>query len=138
MLAVVLALFIISLSGNSFAQEEKKVPKPGWVVSSENIVKSGKMATVNKMIDTAFAPVMKELMDEGILIGWGQLNHAWGDEWNLNIYYINKDHEAFVKFWKEFLKRVKEKFPQVVKEMSSLLSRHKDNMYYVRHMHSLK
>ena len=50
-----------------------------------------------------------ELIKEGKLFGWGQFNHAWGDEWNLNLYYITECHSAFVEFWNEFMKRVNER-----------------------------
>jgi len=89
---------------------------------------------MNKLIDSTTVPIMKELIDEGKLLGWGQLNHAWGDEWNFNIYYITESQTAFLEFWKEFIKRITKRHPEARNEWTPLMRAHKDNMYFVRHM----
>lgn len=129
-----LIVFLTILLSNSFAQDEKKAIKPGWLVFSQNMVKMEEVGKLNTLVDSITAPIMKELIDEGMLIGWGQLNHAWGDEWNVNFYYITESHAAFLKCWNEFVKRANKRFPGSFKDWAPLLKAHKDNMYYVRHM----
>ena len=124
-------LFTVSIS---FAQEEEKAPKPGWLVFSENVVEGLNVVKVNALVDSINIPILKELIDEGILMGCGQLNHAWGDEWNLNFYYITESHSDFVIFWNEFVKRVSERHPGFYKIWAPLIKNHKDNMYSVKHM----
>lgn len=128
-----LVFSIISIN-NSFAQEEEKMKKPGWLVVSQNMVSPGDVEKLNKQIDSLTLPIMQELVDEGFLMGWGQFNHAWGDEWNLNMYYVAESQEAFFKAWNEFVKRVSERHPDSYNSWASLLKAHKDNMYFVRHM----
>jgi hypothetical protein len=131
---LIISLLLIFLVNNSQAQEEKEPVPPGWLVFSQNMVDGNNVAKVNELIDSVTVPIMQELIDEGKLIGWGQLNHAWGDEWNVNIYYIAESHKAFIEAWQEFIKRVNERFPDIGNEWSPLLDAHKDNMYFVRHM----
>ncbi|MDX1700340.1 MAG: hypothetical protein R3250_06960 [Melioribacteraceae bacterium] len=128
-----LLAFMLSVS-NLFAQEEKEQPKPGWLVFRQNIVKLEDWPYINKILDSITVPIMTELIDEGKLIGWGQLNHAWGDEWNLNLYYITESHGAFIEFWNEFVKRISERYPDIWGEWAPKLQAHKDNMYFVQHM----
>lgn len=126
-------LSLISLT-NLIAQEKEKTSLPTWLVVSQNMVDMVDVEKVNGMIDSMFVPIMEELVNEGKIFGWGQFNHAWGDEWNLNLYYITESHSAFVEFWNEFMKRVREKFGEAGFEMGKFLKAHKDNMYFIRHM----
>jgi len=131
---IVLPLIFLFALSNSIAQEKKKAPKPGWLVFSQNMVDIVSVSKMNKLTDSVTVPIMKELIDEGILLGWGQLNHAWGDEWNVNFYYITENQTAFVEFWEEFIKRIRERYPAAWNEWAPILKAHKDNMYFVRHM----
>ena len=78
-LSAVILIFVIT--GNIFAQSEEK---PVLVVSFQK-VKLSDIQTVNKMINRKFAPILNALVDEKMIGGWGLFNHAWGDEWNVNI-----------------------------------------------------
>ena len=133
-ISIVLPLILLISFSNSLAQEETKTPKPGWLVFSQNMVDMADVSKMNKLLDSTTVPIMKELIDEGKLLGWGQLNHAWGDEWNFNIYYITESHAAFLEFWKEFIMRIKKRHPDVWNEWAPLMRAHKDNMYFIRHM----
>ncbi len=130
---LVIIFALVFLFSNSFAQEEEKKPKPGWVVISQNMVALQDVAKVNKLTDSITVPIMKELIDEGKLLGWGQLNHAWGDEWNVNFYYVTESQKAFLEFWSEFIKRINERHPGSYQEWAPLIKAHKDNMYFIRH-----
>lgn len=81
-----------------------------------------------KLYDQA-KTVLQELKDEGLLVEFGVLEHAWGDEWNWNIYMVAKDHEAFLKAWNEYITRVNKKYPGLVKDWLSIVKAHKDNLY---------
>jgi hypothetical protein len=73
--------------------------------------------------------VLQELKDEGLLVEFGLLQHAWGDEWNWNFYMITKDHASFLKAWDEYITRVREKYPDLVRDWLAMVKAHKDNMY---------
>lgn len=108
--------------------------QPGFLVLSQNIVPMAEMQTVLQQGDSLAAPVLDELVDEGLLYGWGVLTHAWGDEYNYNIYYIAKDHASFVKAFDEFVKRMGERHPDSWRKVVQHLKAHKDNMYSIRKM----
>jgi hypothetical protein len=128
--AVFLLLFISS--SNIFGQEEKQ---PNWLVVSQNMVPMAKVSVVNKMIDSIAVPILNELVDEGMLTGWGQFNHAWGDEWNVNFWYVTKDQNSFSAFWAEYVRRVSERHPGSFASIVKHFQAHKDNMYVIRNQY---
>ncbi len=85
-------------------------------------------------IDRKTEPILNDLMSEGLLLGYGRLDHAWGDEWNLNYYMIAKDHVTYLKAWQEYLRRINEQFPEMSNQFLSMVNAHKDNMYFMRHV----
>ena len=126
-LATLLAA-VVFLSGRSSAQNTEQ---PLLIVSF-NMVPMSETAKVNKMVDSVFAPILKELVDEKFIFGWGQFNHAWGDEWNLNIWYVVKDMSTFDKFWDEYVARVNKRHPGAFAATTKYFNAHKDNIYTIR------
>lgn len=132
-LIVILCAFSFFLSVQSILAQEEG---PGTLVFSQNMVAMKDIGKVNKIIDSLTVPIWQELMDEGMLMGWGQLNHEWGDEWNCNFYYVAKDKDAFFAAWNEFVKRMGERHPDAWKEMIPAFQAHKDNIYYFQQWHN--
>lgn len=116
------------------AQDTDKSSEPGFFVMSYNKVQMGEVSKVNALFDSITVPILDELKSEGKLLGFGQLNHYWGDEWNVNVFYITEDHATFVTFWDEFTKRIGERYPDAFSKIASYFQAHKDNMYFIRHM----
>jgi len=132
-LAVILCAFFVLLSAHSISAQDEG---PGTLVFSQNMVEMKDMGKVNKIIDSLTAPIWEEIMNEGLLFGWGQLNHEWGDEWNCNFYYIAKDKESFFAAWNEFVKRMGERHPDAWKKLIPSFKAHKDNIYYFQQWHN--
>ncbi|HSP86941.1 MAG TPA: hypothetical protein VLN45_02315, partial [Ignavibacteriaceae bacterium] len=88
------------LGEKSFAQDEQPL-----LIVSFNQVALSDVGKVNKMADSVFVPVLKELVDEGMIYSFGFFNHAWGDEWNVNTWYTAKDMASFENFWDEYVSR---------------------------------
>jgi hypothetical protein len=109
---------------------------PPLLVCSFNQVPMGKVGTVNNMVDSIFTPILNGLVDEGMLMGWGQFNHTWGDEWNVNFWYTAKDMSSFDAFWSEYVKRVSEQHPGAFGETVKYFKAHKDNIYVIRKQYS--
>ena len=124
-------IIFIFVAGNISAQNEEH---PLLVVSFQK-VKLSDIASANKLINEKFAPILNSLVDEGMLYGWGLFNHAWGDEWNVNIWYTVKNMDAFSKFWDEYIKRVREKQPDAWNELRGYIQEHKDNIYSIRNQY---
>jgi hypothetical protein len=121
-------IIFIFVAGNISAQSEEH---PLLVVSFQK-VKMSDIGAANKIIKEKMAPVLKSLVDDGMIYNWGLFNHAWGDEWNVNVWYTMKDMDAFSKFWGEFRKRMMEKQPDAWKELTDMIQEHKDNIYSIQ------
>ena len=124
-------IIFIFVAGNISAQNEEH---PLLVVSFQK-VKLSDISSANKLINEKFAPILNSLVDEGMLYGWGLFNHAWGDEWNVNVWYTVKNMDAFSKFWDEYIKRVREKQPDAWNELRGYIQEHKDNIYSIRNQY---
>jgi len=131
-LAIIVFTFLF-LSEMSFAQSNEP---PVLIVSSQK-VKMGEVQTANKMINEKFALVLNGLVDDGMLNSWGLFNHSWGESWNVNVWYVVKDMNAFDSFWKEYVKRVREKHPDAFGEFTALVMEHKDNIYTIQNQYPL-
>ncbi len=129
-------LLLIITSGFVIAQdsdEAKKKFKP-TVVVSQNMVPLAKMGRFVEITNEYFVPAFDKLVDEGKLMGWGYLTHAWGDEWNVVIHYTAKDFATFEKAWGEGIKSLIESAPEeVTDEQMGMLLAHKDSIYTGQH-----
>lgn len=106
------------------------------LITSFNMVPMSDVGRVNKMIDSVFAPILKELVDEKFISAWGEFTHAWGDEWNVNIWYTAKDMGSFDKFWAEYVSRVTKRHPGAFAATTKYFQAHKDNIYTIRTQYS--
>ncbi|NNG27209.1 MAG: hypothetical protein HKM87_06755 [Ignavibacteriaceae bacterium] len=127
-LFTVALITILFLSGNSFAQDNEQP----LLITSFNMVSMSDVGKVNKMVDSIFTPILKELVDEGMIYSFGQFNHAWGDEWNVNFWYTAKDMSSFDKFWSEYVSRVSTRHPGAFGSTVKYFQAHKDNIYTIR------
>jgi len=128
--AVVL-ITILFFSGNSLAQDNDQQ----ILVVSQNMVSMSDVGKVNKLGDSIFVPVLKELVDEGYILSFGQFNHNWGDEWNVNYWYVAKDMSSFDTFWNEYVSRVSERHPGAFGSTVKYFQAHKDNIYTIRNQY---
>lgn len=124
----IILLALLFLGGKSFAQSNEQP----LLICSFNQVHMVDVGKVNKMVDSVFTPILKELVDEGMIYSFGQFNHNWGDEWNVNFWYTAKDMAAFDKFWDEYVKRVRERHPDAFGGVTKYFQAHKDNIYTIR------
>ena len=131
-LGTCLVITLLVTSSPILAQDSDSQP---LLVVSSNQVQMGKMGEVNNMVDSIFAPILNELVDEGMIASWGQFNHAWADEWNLNFWYVAKDMGSFEAFWNEYVKRVGAKHPDAFGSVVKYFKAHKDNMYTIRNQY---
>lgn len=122
-------LILIFAVSSIFAQEQ--LP---WLVISQQKVLPKNVEKINELLKRA-APILNEFQKEGKIIAWGQFNHAWGDDWNVNMYYVTKDRDSFFKFIDEFIKSLNEKFPGEENDPRQYFEEHKDNMYQFRQIH---
>lgn len=119
---------LILLTGYSFAQSSDQP----LLIISQNMVTMSDVGKVNRIGDSIFVPILKELVDEGMLYSFGNFNHTWGDEWNVNYWYTAKDMVTFDKFWDEYVKRVTTRHPDAWPIIIKYFQAHKDNIYTIR------
>jgi hypothetical protein len=125
--SILLAVFLFA-SENKFAQSDEQ---PLLIVSF-NMVPMTDVGKVNKMVDSIFTPILKELVDEKFIYSFGQFTHLWGDEWNMNFWYTAKDMGSFDKFWDEYVSRVSKRHPGAFAATTKYFQAHKDNIYSIR------
>ena len=99
------------------------------VVLSQNKCKSNKISELRKMMEENGAPVLNDLVEQGKLINWGVLTHAWGDEHNWNVFYVAESHSKFLEAWDEFITRVMENDPDANEKIGDICWEHKDSIY---------
>jgi len=127
--STILVTFLF-LGGNTSAQDNEQ---PLLVVSFQK-VRMGDVQNATKTINEKFAPILNGLVDEGMLESWGLFNHTWGDEWNMNVWYVAKDMMAFEIFWDEYIKRIS---ADAWKELRGYILEHKDNIYTIMNQYPL-
>jgi hypothetical protein len=127
----VLLFTLMLLSGSSFAQDNEQP----LLIVSQNMVSMSDVGKVNKMADSIFVPILKELVDEGMLYSFGNFSHSWGDEWNVNYWYTAKDMASFEKFWDEYVSRVVAKHPGAFGSVVKYFQAHKDNIYTIQNQY---
>ncbi len=128
LLIIAILLFIAE---NNFAQNNEQ---PILVVSF-NMVSMADVGKVNKMSDSVFVPILKKLVDEGMIYSFGNFSHSWGDEWNVNYWYTAKDMASFDKFWDEFVSRTGKAHPDAWSSTVKYFQAHKDNIYTIRNQY---
>jgi hypothetical protein len=126
-------LIIIFTAGNISAQNQAN---PTLVVSFQK-VKMSDIAASNKLFNEKFAPLLNGLVDEKKLLGWGLFDHAWGDEWNVNVWYVVKDMNDFNSFWDEYIDRINKQQPDAWAELRGYIQEHKDNIYTILNQYPL-
>lgn len=126
-LAIIVVAFLF-VSENNFAQSNEQP----LLIVSQNQVPMQDMGKLNKLGDSLFVPILKELVDEGMILSFGQFVHSWGDEWNVNYWYTAKDMASFEKFWSEYVKRVRSRHPGAFGQAVKYFTAHKDNIYRIR------
>ena len=99
------------------------------VVFSQNKCKMNKLSDLQKMMEENGAVILNDLVEQEKLIDWGVLTHAWGDEYNWNVYYVAESHAKFLEAWDEFIKRVGENDPEFGDKLWEICWEHKDSIY---------
>lgn len=132
-----LKIFVIIIVAFFFVCEKNiaQSKEQPLLIVSFNMVPMSEVAKVNKMVDSVFVPVLKELVDEGFIYNFGFFSHTWGDEWNSNIWYTAKDMSSFDKFWDEYVRRVNKKHPGSFAATTKYFQAHKDNIYTIRNQY---
>ena len=104
-----------------------------FIMSNQSMVNQADLGTINALMDSVSMPVLDAMLDEGLIDSWGDLRHAWGDEWNVIWYMSAKNHAAFVNAWNELIRRLSEAHPGAFREMGQYVQAHRDNLYYIQY-----
>ena len=121
-----LTLFLLLLCTAVVVQAQDARPEPQFMVVNQNQVA---MKDFGDMMKMWFETAVPELKGKGMLKDYGLMQHAWGDEWNYNFYFVTDSHESFLEFWDAYMKGVTEKDPELAQNYLSKIKAHRDNMY---------
>lgn len=130
MRAAAFLVFAIILSTGALAAQEQR--DDGFMVHQIQVCPPENQEALNEFTDEVAAPILNDLVDEGMVRSWYHLMHAWGDEWNDVIVTVVDDHRAWLDFWSEYLARLDDASPNWREELLPLCTMHRDNMYVVR------
>ncbi len=103
----------------------------GTLVVSSNKCAFNRQGEIRRMNDSLWIPVAQELVNEGRLIAAGSAYHAWGDEWNVVVWYTATDIPTFLSAASELFRRIGQRHPNYMTQMLSLCTEHKDSFYSV-------
>lgn len=122
--AVVLAFLV----GGVSAQEQEEGPPPMIAASFYNCAPG----QVGPIVD-AWSAAFEQLERQGLLLGWGILQHAWGDRWNLVIYRTVPDLVGLQAAMEAQGRALETADPDLNEKFEAACSTdHKDNIYWVR------
>ena len=128
--AVTTAVMAITLGAGSAAAQEVQ---PGVATMRYFACGLADLDDAVEILNGTWREVADELVEEGLLLGYGILTHAWGDEWNLVDYYTAADAPAFQAAWAELILRyqARDRDGSQFERFGQLCPRHKDNQYAV-------
>lgn len=134
--SLLLALLATGLvaAPQALAQEEEPAV-PNLVVFRYFECDLGGLGEAAQLLNGGWRSIMQDLQEEGMIMGYGILVHAWGDEWNLVDWIATEDMHGFHTAWSEAVSRAnaaaggqeeRDRFVEICE-------RHKDNMYGIVH-----
>lgn len=129
--AVTLA-FAAALAAPAAAQEQEGAQEGGamGVVVSQQVCTFAALDDLNGLVREYWAPILDRAVGEGVLTGWGVLNHLWGDEWNWVVYYSGPNPAGLSEVVGNLLGEIFEAMPgDPMEEFTEMCSAHKDNVY---------
>ncbi len=130
-LSLLLIIGLCTFVGTAQAQESEEsssVMAVSWYKCQLN-----KLGEVNDLVTEYNEPVLNRLVDEKKLMGWGSMNHRWGDEWSFMLYYEAKDMESLDNAMDEFMQEMSKMDKSAEERFFSLCTEHKDNIYTTVH-----
>lgn len=86
------------------------------------------VAKVDAFMADVQAPLMDEVVRQGLWIRWSWLTHRYGDEWNRVIVYEAPDLETHLRASAELTRRLSEAHPGP-NPFVTFCNSHKDNLY---------
>ena len=138
-LAGVMMTVSLSTAPTAGAQQQqpgaqRQPARPGVIVVSQNKCRLDAVARVDSLNAAVFYPILDEMVRDGRLLSWGVLDHLWGDEWNVVIYYTAADLAAFNAAFSEVGRRLTQRQPNFMTGLGQYCTEHKDNIYGVRRL----
>lgn len=105
------------------------VQAQGVLVVSQNKCATDKQQQIRRLQDSLWAPIAQELVNEGKLLAAGSAYHAWGDEWNVVVWYTAANHQSFFDAFDQLFGRMQQRHPTSIAQVMSWCSEHRDNIY---------
>jgi len=123
-----LILFIsVVCTIDGFAQDADP-SQTNTVVYIQNSTRLADQADVFSVFDEYERPILNRLVEEGALLGYGQMSHSWGDVFNHNVYYVAENKTAFFEAWSKFFSEL-DLDNELMQETQRKINKHKDNIY---------
>lgn len=130
--SLIAAVLIVAFAAEAAAQQAQEGPEPGVVAVRYFQCPGPNQGEAVRMLNGQWRSAVQELIDEGGLLDYGILTHAWGDEWNVLDYFVAEDLVSFHQAFETAFDRVLERAPEEERgRFGELCPGHKDNIYFV-------
>lgn len=86
------------------------------------------MPQLREMFQSQVVPVAEAMVSDGLLLGYGVMQHAWGDEWNWVDCFVTESTAAFMDAWPELVSRSSDVDPALWELLRAACGEHKDNI----------
>ncbi len=110
------------------ADEEARLAAPTSVVLGYYQCTRSEVGKVDAFMADVQAPLMDEVVRQGLWLRWSYLTHRYGDEWNRVIVYEAPDLETHLRASAELTRRLTEVHPGP-NPFVQFCDGHKDNLY---------
>lgn len=125
-----LCAFMALLVATPAVAQEQEEERPGVVAFSMWRCPFGNLQEAVQIANADTRDVYEDLVEEGMIQGWGVLTHLWGDEWNLVFYTLAEDAETAIAANGEYFRRFAELDTEgeIIARFLELCPEHKDNI----------
>jgi len=80
------------------------------------------------------APILQELVDEGMIVGFGAHMHNTGGEYNIRQALRGTEETDFDDFWAAYLSRVAERHPEASARGAEMIQAHADEIWEIQEL----
>lgn len=108
-LLLVVALACVSPSWSSAQQ----IVEAGTMHLSRAKCQWGGLDEISQLTDSVYLPIAQQMVEEGLMLAWGLLEHDYGDGWNIAWYTIASDRQAMFYAREELTRRVERQHPDL-------------------------
>ena len=112
------------------AQQAEEQP-PTQVYVAHHKISYADLEEWNALYHEHAVPILRELVDEGVIQGWGAWQHSTGGEYNWRFAVRASQWSQLGEFWEAYLGRLAERAPEAFARTGAMIQAHYDEIWDV-------